>query len=168
MDESGNISINSKHTENTKSRRKRLRRRRNKKKEISLKLMGNNVNSLLQKLESLENVLSVEKPSVIFLQETKLGRPGRIKTPSSNKYTWYELFRTEHAEKGQKGGGIAIGVLNDLDPSWIGEGDDDVEVLVIEIWIEGFPIRLICGYGPQESDRRDRKDKFWDYINKET
>ena len=76
--------------------------------------MGNNANSLIQKLESLENVLCVEKPSVMFLQETKLLRAGRIKTPSSVKYTWYELHRTEHAEKGHKGGGIALGVVNDL------------------------------------------------------
>ena len=45
------------------------------------------MNSLISKLESLENVLSVEKPSVIFLQETKLGRTGRIKTPTSKMFT---------------------------------------------------------------------------------
>ena len=81
--------------------------------------MGNSANSLVQKMESLEYVLCVEKPSVMFLQETKLGRPGRIKTPSSLQYTWYDLHRSENAEKGQKGGGIAIGVMNSLEPSWI-------------------------------------------------
>ena len=89
---------------------------------MNLKLMGNNVNSLISKLESFEYVISVEKPSVVFLQETKLGRPGRIKTPTSLKYTWYELHRTKHAKKGEKGGGIALGVLHDLEPSWISEG----------------------------------------------
>ena len=68
---------------NNKIKRKRMRRRGNKKKEICLKLMGNNVNSLLQKLEALEFVLFEEKPSIIFLQETRLKRAGRIKTPSS-------------------------------------------------------------------------------------
>ena len=99
------------------SKRKRKRKQENRKKEISLKLMGNNVNSLVQKLPALEHLLSVEKPSAIFLQETRLGRPGRIKTPSTTKYTWYELHRTINAKKGGKGGGIAIGVLNSLDPS---------------------------------------------------
>ena len=84
-----------------------------------MKLIGNNVNSLVSKLESFENVISVEKPSVIFLQETKLGRPGRIRTPTSLKYTWYELHRSKHASKGEKGGGLAIGVSSDLEPSWI-------------------------------------------------
>ena len=94
-----------------------MRRRGNKKREICLKLMGNNVNSLLHKLEALEFVLLEEKPSIIFLQETRLKRAGRIKTPSSSKFSWFELHRTEKAEKGVNGGGIAIGVLNSLEPS---------------------------------------------------
>ena len=63
-------------------------------------------------MESFEHVLSVEKPSAIFLQETRLKRAGRIKTPSSSRYTWYELHRTENAEKGEGGGGLALGVVN--------------------------------------------------------
>ena len=31
--------------------------------------------------------------------------------------------------------------LNDLDPSWISEGDDNAEALTVEVWIEEFPIR---------------------------
>ena len=108
-----------------------------------------------------------ENPSVFFIQETQLQRPGRIKTPSANRYTWYELHRTGKASKGEKGGGIALGVLNVLQPSWISEGDDDAEAITVEIWVEGFPIRLICGYGPQEYDKKDRKDKFWAYLHSE-
>ena len=103
----------------------------------------------------------------MFFQETKTGRSGRIKTPSSKQYTWYELHRTVNSEKGEKGGGLAIGVLNVLEPSWISEGDNEAEALTIEIWVEGFPIRLLCGYGPQEYDSKDRKDKFWDYLSTE-
>ena len=110
----------------------------------------------------------MENPAILFLQETKLKRPGRIKTPSTSKYTWYEHHRTEKAEKGQNGGGIAIGVLNCLEPSWISEGDDDAEALTVEVWLEGFPIRLVCGYGPQEGDKKERKNKFWDYLHNET
>ena len=87
-------------------------------KDFSLKFLGNNANSLMSKLVSLENLLSVENPSAVFLKEIKLGRAGRIRTPSSDKYTWYKLHRTEASEKGQKGGGIALGVLNSLEPSW--------------------------------------------------
>ena len=108
-----------------------------------------------------------ENPSAIFLQETQSNIPGRLKTPSSNKYTWYELHRTSKAEKGEKGGGIALGVLNVLEPSWISEGDNDAEALMVEIWVEGFPIRLVCGYGPQVYDNTNREDKFWNYLKTE-
>ena len=101
-----------------------------------------------------------ENPSVLFLQETKSGRSGRIKTPSSQKYTWYELHRSKEAEKGEMGGGLAIGVLNMLDPSWVSEGNNEAEALTVEIWVEGFPVRLVCGYGPQEYDKKERKKLF--------
>ena len=74
---------------------------------------------------------------------------------------------TKNAEKGQNGGGIALGVLNILQPSWISEGDDSAEALTVEVWVEGFPIRLLCGYGPQENDPIDRKVQFWGYIQAE-
>ena len=70
------------------------------------------------------------------------------------------MHRTVSAEKGVKGGGLAIEVLNSLDPSWISEGDDDAEALTVEIWVQGFPIRLICGYGPPEYDKKERKYGF--------
>ena len=109
----------------------------------------------------------MQKPSVVFLQETKLGRPGRIKTPSSSIYTWYELHRTKNATKGQNGGGLALGVVNHLEPSWISEGNDNTEAITVEIWAKGFPICLVCGYGPQEHDPKDRKSGFWEYIENE-
>ena len=133
---------------------------------FTLKMFCNNVDGLLNKLESLEHLIVTETPSVIFLQETKMGRGGRIKTPSIKKYTFYELHRTKEAEKGEHGGGLVIGVLNDLDPSWISEGDDNAEALTVEVWIEGFPIRLICGYGPQEYDEKTRKERFGSILTK--
>ena len=56
-----------------------------------------------------------------------MGRSGIIKTPSCKQFTFYELHRTREAEKGEKGGGLAIVVINDLNPSWISEGDDNFE-----------------------------------------
>ena len=58
-------------------------------------------------------------------------------------------------------------MVNNLKPCWISEGDDDCEALTVEIWVEGFPIRLICGYGPQNYDSQHRKEKFWDYLDRE-
>ena len=132
-----------------------------------MKFLGNNVDGITNKLESLEHIINTEKPGAVFLQETKVGRTGRIKVPSNLKYTWYELIRTKEAEKGMKGGGLAIGILNTLEPSWISEGDNDAEALTVEIWVGGFPLRLVCGYGPQEGDSKERKVKYWDYLNQE-
>ena len=144
-----------------------MRRKEKKEKQFSLKLLGNNVDGLYKKFEALCHLLLTEKPSVLFLQETKLGRQGRIKTPCSKPYSWYELHRTQSAEKGANGGGLAIGVLDILDPSWLSEGNDDAEALTVEMWVQGFSIRLICGYGPQEYDRKERKEAFWTYLNSE-
>ena len=159
----GNLGLDS----DNKSKKKRNRRKKNKVKDITLKLLGNNVDGILNKLESLENIIKTENPGAIFLQETKVGRTGRIRIPSNKTYSWYELIRTTSAEKGEKGGGLAIGVLNILEPAWISEGDNDAEALTIEIWVEGVPIRLICGYGPQEGEKSERKEKFWNYLNNE-
>ena len=93
----------------------------------------------------VEHVLNVENPSVLFFQETKLGRPGRIKTPSSSKFTWYKLHRTDLAEKGQGGGGLALGVLNSLEPSSISEGDDNAEALTVEIWASPLDYCVVMG-----------------------
>ena len=60
-----------------------------------------------------------------------------------------------------------IGVINHLDPSQISEGDDEAEALTVEIWVDGFLIRLICGYGPQKNDDKKRKEILWKYLNVE-
>ena len=85
-----------------------------------------------------------------------------IKTGSSQNYTIYELLRINSG-----GGGLCIGVNKDLQPVWISQGDDDVECLVVEVWVNEFPIRIVNGYGPQASDSVERKQKFWDYIERE-
>ena len=49
---------------------------------------------------------------------------GKIKTNHSKDYQVFELLR-----KDKCGGGLAIGALNDLNPVWISEGDNDVELV---------------------------------------
>ena len=39
-----------------------------------------------------------------------------------------------------------------------------MECLVVEVWVEEFPIRIITAYGPQVGDASDRKQKFWDFL----
>ena len=115
-----------------------------------------------KQLESFENSLLNKEPSIFCLQETKVKRPNQIKTESSKKFNIYELIRKEC-----KGGGLALGVNKDLQPAWVDQGDDEVEVLVVEVWLNEFPIRIINGYGPQNSDSIERKRKFWAFLEKQ-
>ena len=59
--------------------------------------------------------------------------------------------------KNSSGGGLCTGVLKDLQPVWISQGDDEVECLTVEIWVNSFPIRIVNGYGPQAGDQLERK-----------
>ena len=67
--------------------------------------------------------------------------------------------------KEKAGGGLVIGALEEVKPVWISEGDDDVEILVVEIEIMDMKIRCICAYGPQETDCIDKKEKKLGKIN---
>ena len=134
------------HLIRNKSKEKRNRRKERKRDIVrtkSLKIVGVNCAGLLSKLESFEKLLVDEEPSIFSLQETKLSKPNQIKTESSRNYTIYELFR-----KKSGGGGLSLGIHKDLQPVWINQGDDEVECLAVEVWVNEFPIRIVNGYGP--------------------
>ena len=50
---------------------------------------------------------------------------------------------------------------------WVSEGDDATELLVIQLNIDSFPVRVINAYGPQETDSMERKTIFWSRLQKE-
>ena len=41
-----------------------------------------------------------------------------------------------------------MGVHKDLRPVWVAQGDDEVECLAVEVWVEDFPIHVLVQYGP--------------------
>ena len=140
-----------------KNKAKKNRRKEKKQKKVKakqLKVIGVNSAGLMCKLESFEKLLRDEQPSVFCVQETKLKKANKIKTESSKKFTIYELNR-----KNKSGGGLCIGVLKDLHPVWVAQGDDEVECLSIEIWVEDFPIRVVTAYGPQLGDKLEKKNR---------
>ena len=118
----------------------------NKKKNLSknVTFVGVNAAGLISKAASFDSLLSNLKPSVFFAQETKCRTKGKIKTENYSNYHIYELIRNQKA-----GGGIAIGVVKELDPVWINEGNEEAEFLTVEINLSGFKVRCICGYGPK-------------------
>ena len=61
---------------------------------------------------------------------------------------------------------MAIGALEELQPAFISEGDDNTEILVIEVNM-GINIRCVNGYGPQENDLTSKKEMFWNRVGTE-
>ena len=86
--------------------------------------------------------------------------PGRLKFEN---YDVFELVR----ESQDGGGGLAIGCLKDLQAVWVRAGDDEVEALSVDIFVKNKKIRCCVAYGCQESDREERKNAFWDYLDEE-
>lgn len=58
-------------------------------------------------------------------------------------------------------------LFQDLRPVWVAQGDDEVECLSVDIWVDDLPIRVVTAYGPQLGDKLERKQKFWDFIRRE-
>ena len=54
-----------------------------------------------------------------------------------------------------------------FESTFISEGDDDTEVISVLVTIGNMPIRIIVGYGVQENAQKEKKEKFWDHIEKE-
>ena len=89
-------------------------------------------------------------------------KPGRIKCENSKNYTIFELNR-----KDSKGGGLCTMVKPDLNPVWVSEGSDEVELLVIEVHIDSLSVRVVNAYAPQEADSVERKAAFWARLHQE-
>ena len=145
-----------------KKNRRSLRKNKPRKWEKKFKLVGVNAAGLATKLKSLDFVLKEIDPTIFFIEETKLKTSGKIKTENSGNYQIFELLRKDSA-----GGGLAIGAKTDVEPVWLSEGDDLVEVLVVQVKVGDLIIRCVGAYGPQEKDAIERKNKFWERLSHE-
>ena len=134
-------------------------------------VIGINAAGITSKIDSFDKMLFDRSPSIWMMQETKRrSLDVKIKSKNLENYQVYELKRdrsTEEGGKGAHGGGLAVGALHDLKPVLIRQGDDDVECMSIEVSTISTRIRCVTGYGPQESDCVSRKEKFWDFLDKE-
>ena len=141
---------------------KRTRRgKRNSAKNIHKKMrfLGVNASGLKSKLKTFKKVLSELKPSVFFIEETKYKESGKF------KFENYEIF--ELVRKNRDGGGLAIGCIKELHPTWVREGTDTVESISIDIFLKNLKIRCCAAYGLQENDLIENKTAFWEYLDQE-
>ena len=94
------------------------------------------------KLESLKNEIKSLNAAVFTLQETHFSKKGKFRL---DNYEMFEAIRKKH------NGGTIIGVNKALSPMLIKAYSDDFELVVVEIKINNKEIRIISGYGPQET-----------------
>ena len=144
------------------STKKNRRKRRRCLKTINktIRFLGVNAAGLRSKMSTFKKVVKDLKPSVFFIQETKLKEEGKIKMEN---YIIFEKLRTTR----QNGGGLAIGCQSELNPIWVREGGEDIETLSVNIFIENMKIRCCTGYGCQEGELKEKKEAFWDYLDTE-
>ena len=128
-----------------------------------LNIFSCNSNGLKSKLQSLENLVNNIRPSVFAIQESHMSKIGQIKFESSKNYQIYE-----HVRFSKNGGGLALGIIKELEPVWIKDGDENVEALTVRVTLgNNVNVRVTNVYGPQEYDNMEKKQRFWEYLNKE-
>ena len=128
-----------------------------------LRIFGVNCAGIKSKLDSFEDILSRINPQIWTIQETKLKPNENLKSDLAKKYQIYTLSRIE-----SEGGGLAIGVHNDIESTLVKEGDDKKEAIVVQVEIGKQIVRIIVGYGPQENASKEKKEAFWKFLEEES
>ena len=141
--------------------RKRSEKRKNKKEKIKLKIFAANAAGIRGKIQSFNHILANIAPKIWMLEETKKANE-RIKCEASNDFQIFYLNRQE-----SQGGGLALGVHKDIESTLIKEGNDETEMLSVQVLAGKIPMRIIVAYGPQENAPITKKLKFWEAIEKE-
>ena len=97
-----------------------------------------------------------------MIQETKLKPDEKIKCERENDFQIFYLNRQK-----SQGGGVALGVEKNIESTLIREGDDELEVISVQVVLGDVPVRIVVGYGPQENDKIEKKKNFWEFLEKE-
>ena len=123
-------------------------------------ILGANSAGLMNKKESFQRNISLFKPGVFFIQESKTRIKNRIVL---NDYITFEVIR-----KNLGGGGLLTAVHKSLKPVSINNNDDDdEELLVVEANISETKVRFINGYGPQEKAPEESRKSFFNQLDLE-
>ena len=121
-------------------------------------ILGANSAGLFNKKESFLRNISLFKPGVFFIQESK----ARIK----NKFAINDYITFEHIRKNVGGGGLLTAVHKSLKPVSIST-DEEEELLVVEANLFKTKVRFINGYGPQEKAPEDSRKSFYSQLDLE-
>ena len=128
------------------------------KKSEPLVIFSTNAAGLKFKENSLKNVLKELNAGIFTIQETHFAKKGQFKLQD---FEIFEAIRTKDK------GGTMIGAHKALDPKLIIEYSEDFELVVIEIKIRNKEVRIMTGYGPQESWNEVDRMPFFISLEKE-
>ena len=124
------------------NRKNRTKRGKGGKREQSLNIFSTNAAGLRNKLQSFKNELNHTNAGIFTIQETHFKKKGTLKIQG------FEIFE---AIRDKEKGGTMIWVHKSLNPMLVKEYNSDFELLVVEINVAQKNIRIVSGYGPQET-----------------
>ena len=116
-------------------------------------IVGNNCAGIKNKTDSLFNLVETLHPGILFLQESKLYSKGQVKIPN------FYIFETNRVQNG--GGGLITAVHEKFSPALIEAENENPDLLIVQVKMSDKNVRLINGYGPQESETICEKMKFF-------
>ena len=120
-------------------------------------ILGGNAAGLLNKKNSFLRNLSIFKPAAYLIQETKVNRKNQVLVDD------YVIF--EHVRKNNVGGGVLTAVHKALNPISVSDEIDGEEIVVVEATFEDKRLRLINGYGPQETETEENRRNFFSRLD---
>ena len=120
--------------------------------------MSTNAAQLKGKLNSFKSEIFASNVGLFTLQETHFTSKGKVVI---------ENFETFEAIRKKDKGGTMIGAHKALKPVLIHEYSDDFELLVVEIEVANRQIRVMSGYGPQESWSESERMPFFLALEEE-
>ena len=142
----------------TKGRKTKRGGRKFRHKTENLVIFSTNSAGLKSKADSLKNEVNTLKAAIFTIQETHFKKKGKFKMPN------YEIFE---AIRSKTNGGTMIGAHKALKPMLVSEYSEDFELLVVEIQVRNKEIRVISGYGPQESWAESQRIPFFIALESE-
>ena len=141
-----------------KYKTKRGGRKHKKYKNEEMFVFSTNAEGMKNKIQSLKNEIISSKIAIFTLQESHFRKKGSLRIDD------FEIFE---AIRKKQGGGTVIGAHRALNPVLIEEYDDEYELLVVEVKIASKEIRIITGYGPQETWPENLRTPFFQALEKE-
>ena len=128
----------------------------------TLKIFGINAAGIKCKIQSFNEILCKLKPQIWMIEGTKLKSHEHIECEALSDFQVFYLSRQK-----SQGGGLAVGVSKMFESTLLSEGDDETEAISVLVVVGEIQIRVIVGYGVQENASKEKKEKFWDFLEKE-